>query len=291
MPALLAALAACAALAAPTSAQTPAPVVTIGDATASEGNVPGTRLSFPISADNFTGTLTLVVATRPGTAVAPDDFTARLAVFQIPGLGVPNTNYRFEVPITADLVPEPTETMTVAYRVIAPGDPVPAPGTPGVNGVPDLAAEPTAATGTIVDDDAPASSPGAGVAPPPPVAPAAAPPTPAASPPVAAVSRPKFTQVATMPSTRTCVSRRSFRIRIRSPKGAQVASATVRLRGKTVATRKGKRVTAPIDLRGLPKGTFKVTIRVVLADGRVVTGSRTYRTCAPKREKAKTPKV
>ncbi|MGK2939880.1 MAG: hypothetical protein ACSLFR_19085, partial [Solirubrobacteraceae bacterium] len=97
--------------------------------------------------------------------------------------------------------------------------------------------------------------------------------------------------VATLPSTKRCVSRRRFRIRLRSPKGAKIASATVKLRGKTVATRRGTRVTAPIDLRGLPKGTFTVSISVVLIDGRVITGSRTYRTCAPKNSAARAPKV
>ena len=286
MPSLLAAIAACAALSAPAHAD---PVVTIGDASVAEGNGPGTKLSFPITADGYTGSLTLAIATRPGSALAPDDFTSRLAVFTIPSLGGPNTNYRFDVPVTADMVFEPSETFTVAYRVIPAGETPPPTGTPGVGGVPDLAGEPTAATGTILDDDTPASGPSAGPPPPP------APPTPASTPPaptrVAAASKPTLTQVASLPSSKKCVSRRRFQIRLRSPKGGKIASATVKLRGKTVATRKGKRVTAPIDLRGLPKGTFKVTIRVVLVDERVVTGSRTYRTCAPKRSEAKSPKV
>jgi len=57
----------------------------------------------------------------------------------------------------------------------------------------------------------------------------------------------------------------------------------VRLNGKRVATRRGKRVTAPINLRGLPKGRFKVRITVKLADGRTVNGTRRYRTCTPRK--------
>jgi hypothetical protein len=275
IPAALLALLACAAPATPT--------VTIGDASVVEGNAPGNKLSFPITVDGPAGFVTLAIAARPDTALADDDFAPRLAVFTIQLTSGPNTSYRFEVPVTADAVAEPTETLTVAYRVITPGEVTP--GQPGVGTTPDFAGDPTAATGTIVDDDAPVSLPGA--APPP------APPTPAPAPPspVAAASKPSLQQVASLPSTKRCVSRRRFRIRLRSPKGTRVVSATVKLRGRTVATRRGKRITAPIDLRGLPKGRFAVSIRVVLDDGRVVTGTRTYRTCAPKHTGGTAPAI
>lgn len=287
IPAVLLALLACAAPASAQSVATP-PTVTIGDASVTEGDGSGTKLSFPITVDAAPGWVTLAVATRPDSALAHDDFTPRLAVFTIPVTIGANTSYRFEVPVTADQVPEPTETLTVAYRVITPGEV--APGQPGVGATPDLASEPTAATGTILDDDAPATTPGAG-APPPPAAPAPPPAAPQPAPTVAASSKPVLKNVATLPSTKQCVSRRRFRIRLRSPKGARIASATVKLRGRTVAARRGRRLTAPIDLRGLPKGRFTVSIRVVLEDGRVVSGTRTYRTCAPKRGGSSTPKV
>jgi hypothetical protein len=99
----------------------------------------------------------------------------------------------------------------------------------------------------------------------------------------AATKLPTFDAVAVLPSTRRCVSRRRFRIRLRHPKGARIKSADVHVNGKKVATRRGVRVTAPVDLRGLPIGRFTVRIRVVLVDGRKVNGSRRYRTCTPKR--------
>ncbi|MBJ7519090.1 MAG: hypothetical protein JHC84_05280 [Solirubrobacteraceae bacterium] len=37
-----------------------------------------------------------------------------------------------------------------------------------------------------------------------------------------------------------------------------------------------------VDLRGLPKGTFKVRITALLATGRTIKGARTYRTCRGK---------
>jgi hypothetical protein len=50
-----------------------------------------------------------------------------------------------------------------------------------------------------------------------------------------------------------------------------------------VQTRSRARITAPINLRGLPRGryTVKITARTVL--GRTISGSRRYRTCAPRR--------
>ena len=98
-------------------------------------------------------------------------------------------------------------------------------------------------------------------------------------PPVAKPPKPTLAAVVTLPSSKRCVSRRKFRIRLRHPRGARLKSVQVRLNGKRVATRKGKRVTAPVNLRGLPKGRFKVRITIKLVDGRTISGTRRYRTC------------
>ena len=111
-------------------------------------------------------------------------------------------------------------------------------------------------------------------------------PTPAAPPAQPAASAPPavaFGAVATLPSSKACVSRRSFRIRLRKPAGATIARVVVRLNGKRAKTVTGKALTAPVDLRGLPKGRVKVDLVVTLADGRTVRGTRTYRTCAARR--------
>jgi hypothetical protein len=106
---------------------------------------------------------------------------------------------------------------------------------------------------------------------------------PSPSTPSAALPAVKVASVVTFPSAKACVSRRSFRIRLRSPKGGKLKEAVVSLNGKRVQVVKGKRLTAPVDLRGLPKGRFTVKIAVTLVDGRKVSGTRRYRTCAPKR--------
>ena len=68
-----------------------------------------------------------------------------------------------------------------------------------------------------------------------------------------------------------------------TPRGAKLAMETVRVNGKLVRTVRGKRITARVDLRGLPRGRFRVKIEVRTVDGRKVSATRRYRTCAPKR--------
>lgn len=132
---------------------------------------------------------------------------------------------------------------------------------------------------------------GAAAAPPAP-SPAPVPaPQPTAAPVTEPSPAPKLASLATLPSTRKCVSRRSFRIRLREPKGVQIAEARVFVNGRRVKTVKGVRRTANVDLRGLPKGRFTVKIELRTADGRKVTGTRRYRTCAPKRKGGSGPKV
>ena len=45
----------------------------------------------------------------------------------------------------------------------------------------------------------------------------------------------------------------------------------------------GARLTAPVNLRGLPAGRYAVKIVATTASGRVIQGTRRYRTCARKR--------
>ena len=96
-------------------------------------------------------------------------------------------------------------------------------------------------------------------------------------------------QIIAAPS-RTCVSRRSFTIRLRSTKRDPLVSAVVTVNGKRVKTVKKGRITAPVQLTGLPKGIFSVKITAKTRSGKKRTGTRRYRTCTPKR-KGGTPKL
>ena len=99
-----------------------------------------------------------------------------------------------------------------------------------------------------------------------------------------------------LPSNRKCVSRRKFRIRIRQPGGIQIQTALVFLNGRKirVLTRKvfqKKRKVANVNLRGLPRGKFKVRIVVLTSEGKTIRGTRTYRTCTKKRKSKRPPKL
>ncbi|MCU0257755.1 MAG: hypothetical protein MUF56_01855, partial [Solirubrobacteraceae bacterium] len=97
--------------------------------------------------------------------------------------------------------------------------------------------------------------------------------------------------VISVPSNKKCVSRRKFRIRIRKRKNLKYETAIVFVNKKRVRVVKGRRLTAPVDLRGLPKGRFTVQITVITTTGAIISGKRTYRTCAPKRTTGKTPNL
>jgi plastocyanin len=95
---------------------------------------------------------------------------------------------------------------------------------------------------------------------------------------------------------RRCVSRRNFVIRIRQPGGVRIRSAKVSVNGTPVRVRQRRiagrmRHTADVDLRGLPRGTYEANIAVTTASGRVLRGTRKYRTCAGKRSPAALPRL
>ena len=98
-------------------------------------------------------------------------------------------------------------------------------------------------------------------------------------------------QVIRLPSNRRCVSRRRFRIRLRRPGGLALRSAVVHVNGKRVKVVRGRRLRAVVDLRGLPRGRFRVRITVTTRAGRTLAASRRYRTCARKRTRRSAPRV
>ncbi len=102
---------------------------------------------------------------------------------------------------------------------------------------------------------------------------------------------PPAAKVVQLPGAKACFSKRSFRIRLRQPGGLKIAKADVFVNGKSVKVVTGARVTAPVDLRNLPKGRFIVRIKVTATDGRTLTGTRKYRTCAKKRHGSGSPKL
>ncbi|HEX2086278.1 MAG TPA: hypothetical protein VHF89_11390 [Solirubrobacteraceae bacterium] len=140
----------------------------------------------------------------------------------------------------------------------------------------------TLANGKSFSVDYPASPPGArltvNVPPPPPTAEES----------LGAQSPSRIAGAFGLPGTRRCQSRRRFTIRLREPAGVDVASATITVAGKRSRARfVSGRWRAVVDLRGLPKGRFRVRIDVTTSTGRRLTGTRAYRTCATKKRRGR----
>jgi hypothetical protein len=77
-----------------------------------------------------------------------------------------------------------------------------------------------------------------------------------------------------------CKSGRRFVIHIPRPH-VPYRSVSVTLDGHPVPVKRGRTLTATIDLRGAPKGTHVVRITFVTRGGRRLVSTRTYRTCVP----------
>ena len=94
---------------------------------------------------------------------------------------------------------------------------------------------------------------------------------------------------AVVAASRSCVSRRVFRVRLRTGRSraerSAIRSARVTVNGKSVPVTAAQRRTAQVNLTGLPRGRFTVVISLTLADGGKVRDVRRYRTCAPKQER------
>jgi hypothetical protein len=87
-----------------------------------------------------------------------------------------------------------------------------------------------------------------------------------------------------LPSARKCLSKRHFTIHIRRYPQISYVLALVFINHRKVKTARSRsgQFSAPIDLRGFPKGTFPVRISVITTTGGIITGTRTYHTCRSK---------
>jgi hypothetical protein len=92
---------------------------------------------------------------------------------------------------------------------------------------------------------------------------------------------PKFATLVKLPSGKRCVKRKaSLRIRFRVPAGLPVGDAVITVNGKRFKVIGAAALSKPV---GLPKRARRVTVTLRLADGRQITGKRTYRRC-PRRK-------
>jgi hypothetical protein len=85
--------------------------------------------------------------------------------------------------------------------------------------------------------------------------------------------------------SKKCVSKRRFIAHPRAPKGVKLLKVQVFINGKLKATGKIKKGATTINLRGLPRGTFKVAMIATSASGQTYEDVRTFHTCVPKKHK------
>jgi hypothetical protein len=85
-----------------------------------------------------------------------------------------------------------------------------------------------------------------------------------------------------LPSAKQCVSHRRFTIHVRTLPGITWVSAIIKINHKRIKTLGRSHIAALVNLVGLPKGTFVLSITARASNGQSVTGTRTYHTCVPK---------
>ncbi len=91
------------------------------------------------------------------------------------------------------------------------------------------------------------------------------------------------TKGTTIKKPAACASRRAFTVNVKKKYRKGLRSATVSVNGKKVKTLKGsKKTSAPITLKGLPKGKVKVRITMLTKGGKRIVDARTFRTCTRK---------
>jgi len=84
-------------------------------------------------------------------------------------------------------------------------------------------------------------------------------------------------------TARRCVSRRRFTIHLPTVRGGHVVAVRVTVGGRRARVRRGHRLRATVDLRGLPRGVVRVRVTLRLRGGRRVVRTRRYRTCTARR--------
>ena len=90
-----------------------------------------------------------------------------------------------------------------------------------------------------------------------------------------------------LPSGKTCLSKRHFIVHPRAPRHATLIHVEVLINGKLVKSGplNGRHTT--VDLRGLPKGTFKVSLITLTSTRQLYEDARTFHTCVPGHHKKK----
>jgi hypothetical protein len=95
-----------------------------------------------------------------------------------------------------------------------------------------------------------------------------------------------------LPSAKKCLSARLFQIHLAEPAHDPFKTVHVTIAGHKIATkRRGNFIVATVNLKGLKKGKFTLTIHATTVLGHHLSGSRAYHTCAKKAKTGKPSKL
>lgn len=97
---------------------------------------------------------------------------------------------------------------------------------------------------------------------------------------IPASTQPSETGTAQPPAP--CLSKRRFTIHIARRKGVAYRRVSAFLNGHPLAVHQGRRITASIDLAGLPMGTYVLRIVIETTRGHRIVQTHTYHTCTPR---------
>jgi hypothetical protein len=84
-----------------------------------------------------------------------------------------------------------------------------------------------------------------------------------------------------------CLSKRKFIAHPRAPHGVKLVRVEVLINGKPKSQGALTKRHTTINLIGLPKGTFKISMVVTASNGKKYVDIRTFKTCVPKKHKKK----
>jgi hypothetical protein len=87
--------------------------------------------------------------------------------------------------------------------------------------------------------------------------------------------------------SKKCTSKRRFIAHPRAPRGVKLLKVEVQINGKRKAAGNLRKGATTINLRGLPKGAFKVAMIATSKSGQIYEDVRTFHTCVPKKHHKK----
>lgn len=89
-----------------------------------------------------------------------------------------------------------------------------------------------------------------------------------------------FGKVVQVPSNASCLKRKSLKIKLKNPKYDPLREVVIKVNGKKVKEVVGtEKLQKPIVLKGLPDGTFKVTVVATTVLNERLKGNRKYTKC------------